>query len=45
MHGLHGVIIRHLVGRDAPSAVAAVGELFDDLGKLTRRVLDRRPLA
>ncbi len=41
---IHAAIVSGIAARDAGTAVAGIGTLFDFLDQMTRRALDRRPL-
>jgi len=41
---IHAGIVAGVVARDAETAIANIGTLFDFLDQMTRRALDRRPL-
>jgi DNA-binding GntR family transcriptional regulator len=41
----HSAIVGHIASRNAEAAVAAVADLFGLLERLTKRVLDRRPIS
>ncbi len=41
---IHAAIVSGIAARDAGTALAGIGTLFDFLDQMTRRALDRRPL-